>query len=150
MAETWLARMAGAAGVSKSVVLKRIRPELSGDESFVRMFVNEARIAATLSHGNIAQVFDFGELDGDYFLAMEHVDGKNLGRVLYDAAKAGIGTLPLPFALYIGARMSEGLHYAHARSIVHRDISPENVMLSFDGQVKVIDFGIAKSPIAES
>src|SRR5581483_2951121 len=158
MAETWLAKFAGAAGVQKSVVLKRIRPELAGDSQFTKMFINEARIAASLSHGNIAQVFDFGEIDGEYFLAMEHVDGKNLSRVLRSALQAGLPALPVPFALYITARMSEGLHYAHTRvgengqplGLVHRDMSPDNVMISFDGQVKVIDFGIAKAVAADA
>jgi eukaryotic-like serine/threonine-protein kinase len=153
MAETWLGSFTGAAGVTKTVVLKRIRPELADDPEFVRMFVNEARIAASLSHGNIAQVFDFGEVDGEYFLAMEFVDGPTLSKVLKRGAQAGLPALPIPFALYVAVRMCEGLHYAHTRTgpdgkrlaFIHRDVSPQNVIVGFEGEVKLIDFGIAKA-----
>jgi hypothetical protein len=153
MAETWRARLVGEAGVTKPVLIKKVLPEFAGDAAFISMFISEARISATLSHGNVAQVFDFGRVDGDYFLAMELVDGQPLHRILTRAAKSGLRTLPIPLAVYIVMEMCRGLHYAHTRTdekgvplgIVHRDISPDNVLVSYEGQVKIVDFGIAKA-----
>ncbi|NTX62536.1 serine/threonine protein kinase [Myxococcus sp. CA051A] len=153
MAETWRARLVGAAGVTKPVLIKKVLPEFANDEAFVSMFISEARISATLSHGNIAQVFDFGRMDGQYFLAMELVDGQPLHRLLRRAAKTGLQQMPIPLATYIALEMCRGLHYAHTRTdekgaplhIVHRDISPDNVLISYEGQVKIVDFGIAKA-----
>ncbi|KFE62706.1 protein kinase domain-containing protein [Hyalangium minutum] len=153
MAETWRARLLAAAGITKPVLIKRILPEYGTDDAFISMFISEARISATLSHGNIAQVHDFGELDGEYFLAMEYVDGQPLHRILKRARVAGFDALPLPLATFIALEMCRGLHYAHTRTddsgkplgIVHRDISPDNVLVSYEGQVKLVDFGIAKA-----
>jgi serine/threonine-protein kinase len=153
MAETWRARLVGDAGVTKPVLIKKVLPEFAGDEAFISMFTSEARISATLSHGNVAQVFDFGRVDGDYFLAMEYVDGQPLHRVLKRALRGGMSALPIPLATYIALEMCRGLHYAHTRTddkgqplgIVHRDISPDNVLISYEGQVKIVDFGIAKA-----
>ena len=153
MAETWRARLLGAAGVTKPVLIKKVLAEYANDDSFIAMFISEARISATLSHGNIAQVFDFGRVDGDYFLAMEFVDGQPLNRVMKRALKVGLPGLPPPLAVFIALEMCRGLHYAHTRrddkgvplGIVHRDISPDNVLLSYEGQVKIVDFGIAKA-----
>jgi len=156
MAEIYRARMTAAAGVTKPVVIKKILPGYAGNTAFVSMFVNEARIAAGLSHGNIAQVFDFGEVDGQYFIAMEFVDGHPLSRVLRRAREKGLYTLPQPLALLIAVEVLEGLSYAHTRldergrplHIVHRDVSPQNVLLGYEGQVKLVDFGIAKARLA--
>jgi serine/threonine protein kinase len=153
MAETWRARLMGAAGVTKSVLIKKVLPEYSGDEAFISMFISEARISATLSHGNVAQVFDFGQVDGDYFLAMEYVDGQPLHRILKRALRSEFSCLPVPVATFIALELCRGLHYAHTRTddrgqplgIVHRDISPDNVLISYEGQVKIVDFGIAKA-----
>jgi len=153
MAETYRARFTGAAGVTKDVVIKKILGAYADDKNFVQMFVNEAKIAATFSHGNIAQVFDFGEIDGEYFLAMELVDGQSLQQVLKRAKQLDIKEMPIPLALLIIMRVCDGLHYAHTRvgddgrplRIVHRDVTPENVMISYEGQVKLVDFGIAKA-----
>ncbi|MFP2912917.1 serine/threonine-protein kinase, partial [Pyxidicoccus sp. 3LFB2] len=156
MAEIYRARMTAVAGVTKPVVIKKILPGYAGNTAFVSMFVNEARIAAGLSHGNIAQVFDFGEVDGQYFIAMEFVDGHPLSRVLRRAREKGLYTLPQPLALLITVEVLEGLAYAHTRlddrgrplHIVHRDVSPQNVLLGYEGQVKLVDFGIAKARLA--
>ncbi len=156
MAEIYRARMTAAAGVTKPVVIKKILPGYAGNSAFLSMFVNEARIAAGLSHGNIAQVFDFGEVDGEYFIAMEWVDGRTLSSVMRRAREKGMYTLPQPLALLIAVEMLEGLAYAHTRldergrplHIVHRDVSPQNVLLSYEGQVKLVDFGIARARLA--
>ncbi|QSQ15518.1 serine/threonine-protein kinase [Myxococcus landrumensis] len=153
MAETWRARLVAAAGVTKLVLIKKVLPEFANDEAFISMFISEARISASLSHGNVAQVFDFGRVDGQYFLAMELVDGQPLHRILKRAARTGMPQLPIPLATYIALEMCRGLHYAHMRTdekgtplgIVHRDISPDNVLISYEGQVKIVDFGIAKA-----
>ncbi len=153
MAVTFRARMKGAAGVTKPVVIKQILPHFADDPEFVEMFVSEARVAAGLTHSNIAQVFDFGEIDGQYFLAMELVQGQPLSKLLRRAQKAGMPGLPMPLALHIASQMCDGLDYAHRHvgedgqpmGLVHRDVSPDNVLISYEGQVKVIDFGIAKA-----
>ena len=157
MAEVYRAKYLGAAGVTKSVVIKRILPAYAGNPAFVRMFVNEAKIAAGLSHGNVAQVFDFGEIDGEFFLAMELVHGQSLARIQRRAAERGL-SVPVPIAVYVAMEMCKGLHYAHTRTddagrplgIVHRDVSPQNVLVSYEGQVKIVDFGIAKARDATS
>ena len=153
MAELYRARFQAMAGVSKPVVIKKILPAFADSQAFVSMFVNEARIAVSLSHGNIAQVFDFGEIDGEYFLAMEYVHGQPLSRVLRRAHALQFPFLPEPIALLIGLGMCRGLHYAHSRvdergrslQIVHRDVSPQNVLLGYAGEVKIVDFGIARA-----
>src|SRR5579872_2659086 len=153
MAEIYRARYNAAAGVTKRVVVKRILPHFAGNPSFVSMFVNEAKIAVGLSHGNIAQVFDFGQINGDYFLAMEFVDGQPLSKVLRRAKAMELPAIPTAFAVDIAIEICKGLHYAHTRldeqgrplNIIHRDISPQNLIVSYEGQVKIVDFGIAKA-----
>ena len=149
MAELYLARVHGDQGFSKLVVLKRILPHLARDTAFVDMFLNEARIAATLSHPNIVSVTDFGKTEGDSFIAMEYVHGADLGAMLETAADRG--EFPMDVALTIMLGVCAGLHHAHERrgtdgqplELVHRDVSPSNVMVSYDGSIKVTDFGIA-------
>ncbi len=153
MAVTYKALMLGAMGVKKPVVLKLIHPHLAEEAEFVDMFIEEAKLSATLTHSNIAQVFDFGEVDGRYFIAMELVDGQSLSHVLKRAKKKGKAILPVPIAMLIAVEMCEALYYAHTRTdengkpmdLVHRDVSPENVLISWQGEVKLVDFGIAKS-----
>ncbi len=153
MAVTYRARLTAAAGVTKTVVIKKILPHYADNPEFVQMFITEAKLAASLSHGNIAQVFDFGELGGEYFLAMEYVHGQPLSRVLHRAFRNSMPHLPTPIALHVAQKMSEGLHYAHTRvdengrplGIVHRDVSPDNVLVGYEGEVKLVDFGIAKT-----
>lgn len=156
MAEVYRARYPAAPGVTKSVVIKRVLGVYASDPEFAEMFLNEARICVRLSHGNVVQVFDFGEVDGEYFLAMEWVDGQPLSRVLKRARAKGLPQLPTPIAAGIAIDMCRGLHYAHTLvdeqgeplGLVHRDISPDNVLLSFEGEVKISDFGIAKARLA--
>lgn len=150
MAEVFEARLKAAAGTEKVVCIKRILPHLSGNSDFMALFVSEAKIALPLTHGNITQVFDFGEVDGVYYFAMEHVRGQNLSRVLRRVCEAD-NTLDVPTSLYIASEVCRGLHYAHTYTdgtgaavvVVHRDVSPHNVLISYNGEVKLTDFGIA-------
>jgi serine/threonine protein kinase len=152
MAEIFLARLSGISGFERLVVVKRILPQLATNPEFVRMFFDEARIAATLHHSNIVQVFDVGTVDGQYFFAMEYLHGEDLSGIMRALLAAGRG-LPLEAALVISLGVCAGLHYAHEMvgvdgeplGIVHRDVSPQNVIVTFDGGVKLLDFGIAKA-----
>src|SRR5690606_8966209 len=152
MAEIFLARQAGLEGFEKNVVLKRIRPHLSKQQAFVRMFLNEAKLAAQLTHPNVVQIYDLGKVGESYYIAMEYIFGRDMRRVIPKAEALGI-PFPMVYALKIASSVLEGLYYAHQKtdiygaplSIVHRDITPENIFVSFDGTVKVLDFGIAKA-----
>lgn len=152
MGELWLARSSGAAGWEKQVVLKTILPHLSDQPEFVERFLDEAHIATTLSHGNIVPVFELGHENDTYFLVMEYVDGWDL-RTLLRRATAKEERVPESIALYIASEVCRGLDYAHTRkdehdrprNIVHRDISPANILLSRDGDVRIVDFGIASA-----
>jgi hypothetical protein len=150
MAEVFKARIDAAAGTEKFVCIKRILPELSRSSDFTSLFVSEARITLPLTHSNITQVFDFGEVDETYYLAMEYVKGQNLGRVL-DQLRSSSALLELPAALFVAAELCRGLEYAHGLTdsagkpapVVHRDVTPQNVLISYHGEVKLTDFGIA-------
>lgn len=152
MAEVYLARRAGPHGFQKVVAVKRILPQLAQDTDFVAMFVDEARVCARLAHPNIVQVFDFGEHDGELYMAMEYVDGTTAARLVRAAASRG-EEVPLDAALYIALGVLRGLDYAHnARDdegkpldLVHRDVSPGNVLIDRSGAVKLTDFGIARA-----
>ncbi|QSQ28156.1 protein kinase [Pyxidicoccus parkwayensis] len=156
MAVVYRALYTAAPGVTKPVVIKRVLGTYAEDPAFVEMFLNEARISVGLSHGNIVQVFDFGKVDDEYYLAMELVDGNTLGRVLKAARMKGLTSLPAPLAVGIALEMCKGLHHAHTRldgrgeplGVVHRDLSPDNVLMSYEGEVKLTDFGIAKARLA--
>ncbi|MFW6051269.1 MAG: protein kinase domain-containing protein [Myxococcota bacterium] len=151
MAEVFVARREGPHGFTKHVALKRILPQYGQDPDFVQMFIDEARLAARLNHPNIVQVFDFGESDGELFLAMELVDGTNGNRLLR-ASAAAAEPVPLDVALHVTAQTAHGLAYAHRAAddqgrplgFVHRDVSPANILLTRTGHVKVTDFGIAR------
>ena len=151
-AEIFLAKQHGAQGFEKTVVLKRIFTSFYADPQFRHMLVDEAHVAMTLSHSNIVQVLDLGESEGRYFLALELVDGWTLDRVLRRSKAAGVPAPPA-LALYITAEVCRALAFAHGKKrgdgqplkIVHRDISPHNVLLSEQGEVKITDFGIAKA-----
>src|SRR6185503_3867344 len=153
MAEIFLALHRSMAGFEKLVVIKRILPEMNQDRAFIDMLLHEARIAATLSHPNIVQIFDVGQVDGTYFIAMEHIHGEDIRSLVRQMKTAGYREFPLEHAIGIVLGMCAGLAYAHEKrdldssplNIVHRDISPQNVVVTFSGDVKVVDFGIAKS-----
>ena len=158
MAEVYLARAFGAEGFEKRLVIKRIRPTLARSQRFSAMFVQEAKISAGLSHPNIVQIFELGRAashagaeEGDLYIAMEHVWGRDLTRV-NRALRADERTVPVPQAAFIAACVLRGLAHAHARraadgrslGLVHRDVSPHNIMIGFHGEVKLFDFGIAR------
>jgi eukaryotic-like serine/threonine-protein kinase len=153
MAELFLAIQKSVAGFEKLLVIKRILPSMNQDRAFIEMLLHEARIAATLSHPNIVQIFDVGQADGQYFIAMEHVHGEDLRSIVRQMKKKGVVEFPLEHALAIVLGMCAGLSYAHDKrdldgthlGIVHRDISPQNIVVTFTGDVKIVDFGIAKS-----
>jgi eukaryotic-like serine/threonine-protein kinase len=152
MAEIFLARQAGLEGFEKTIVIKRIRPHLSKQPNFIKMFLNEAKLAAQLNHPNIVQIYDLGRINESYFIAMEYIFGRDMRRIIPQADSMAI-PFPMVYALKIASSVCEGLYYAHQRSdlygnplhIVHRDVTPENIFVSFDGTVKVLDFGIAKA-----
>jgi serine/threonine protein kinase len=152
MAEIFLAKAIGVMGFERLVAIKLIHSHLTRDTEFVKMFIDEARIAMHLHHRNIVQTFDLDKADDTYFIAMEFVHGVNLYDV-YERIAARGQWFELPLALYVIAEACKGLHFAHTRfgpdgrplGIVHRDISPQNILLSFEGEVKITDFGIAKA-----
>src|SRR5262245_40854464 len=152
MAEIFLARGEGVAGVERYCVLKRILRDRASDVHFVQMFLDEARLAAQLQHPNIAQVYDIGKLGDSYFFTMEYVHGETV-RALMHRAQSLKRALPINSVLTIIAGAAAGLHHAHGRigldgrplGIVHRDVSPSNLMVSYEGGVKLVDFGVAKA-----
>jgi hypothetical protein len=151
MAEIILAQATGLEGFEKVVVLKRILPQHAGDGQFIRMFLEEAKLAATLHHSNIAQVYEVGKIDDSYFFAMEYVPGVDV-RMLCRAAHDSGAAIPLEQALTTIIAAASALHYAHEKQdsggqplhIVHRDVSPSNIFCGYDGNIKLLDFGIAK------
>jgi len=152
MAQIYLARQTGLGAFERHVVLKTILRERASDQHFVTMFLDEAKLAATLNHQNIAQVYEVDQADGAYFMAMEYVHGENARAILETTRRRG-WTIPLELAVMIVSGAAAGLHHAHERkgkngqplNIVHRDVSPANIMVGYDGSVKVLDFGIAKA-----
>ncbi|HVK87657.1 MAG TPA: tetratricopeptide repeat protein [Kofleriaceae bacterium] len=152
MAEVFLARTTVAQGLNKTLVIKKIHTAYARSKQFVTMFVDEAKIALGLNHPNIIQVFDFGAVGETFFLAMEYVEGLDLLRLLQESAKAR-QRLPYGLSAHIVQQVAKGLDYAHRKTdefgqplgIVHRDISPQNILLSWDGAVKIVDFGIARA-----
>ncbi|MEW5851997.1 MAG: serine/threonine-protein kinase [Myxococcota bacterium] len=154
MGEVYLAKQQGPVGFEKTLVIKRMLTRHEDKQSYREMFFSEARVAALLSHSNVVQIFDLGEEDEHFYLAMEYVHGRSLRDVI-DAANARAQPIPLQHILEILVQVCAGLHYAHTLKdssgqplqIVHRDITPQNLLVSFHGEVKIIDFGIAKSAI---
>src|ERR1051325_103187 len=156
MADVMLGRSDGIEGFERHVVLKRIRPELARDQRFIRMFLDEARVAATLHHQNVVQVHDIGDAAVEYFIAMEYVHGEDVRAILSNAARHRTH-VPLGHAISIVSAASAGLHYAHERrgsdkqplNIVHRDVSPSNILVGYDGSIKVVDFGVATASMRQ-
>lgn len=152
MGNVYLARTGGLGGFHKLVVVKTLKPELAEDERFRSMFLDEAKLAARLSHRNIVQTNDVGESDGVYYLIMEYLDGRSLAVVSKRAENVGM-PLDLTFRVRVLADMLAGLHHAHELAdydgnrlgVVHRDVCPANVLITFDGQVRIVDFGVAKT-----
>ena len=152
MAQIYLAKQTGLGSFERHVVLKTIVRERASDQRFVTMFLDEAKLAATLNHQNVAQVYEVDQADGAYFMAMEYVHGENARAILETTLRRG-WTIPLELAVMIISGAAAGLHHAHERkgkqgqplNIVHRDVSPANIMCGYDGSIKVLDFGIAKA-----
>jgi len=152
MAELYRAKLTGEQGFEKLIAIKKILPNLSEEENLITAFIDEAKLAALLHHENIVQIYDFGSMDGQYFIAMEYLFGKDL-RIIRQTAKKKDMPLGLENILYIIARICAGLDYSHnlkdlqgqALNIIHRDINPQNIFITYEGQVKIIDFGIAKA-----
>ncbi len=152
MAEVFKAKSYGVEGFEKIIAIKRILPTMGEDRDFIKMFIDEAKIAGQLAHANICQIFELGRIDGSHFIAMEFIWGKDLLQIQNRLRKLKQG-MPVATAAFILAKVLEGLDYAHRKrdplgrplEIVHRDCSPQNVLVSYEGEVKVIDFGIAKA-----
>ena len=152
MAEVFKAKAFGVEGFERLVAVKRILPSIAEDQEFIEMFVDEAKIAVELTHANIAHIFDLGKVADSYYIAMEFVRGKDL-RAIFDRVRKRAETVPVPMACYSIMKVCEGLDYAHNKksssgrplNLVHRDVSPQNVLVSYDGEIKLIDFGIAKA-----
>ena len=152
MGEIFVARMRGAAGFEKRVIIKTILEHLAAEPEFVTKFLDEGRIVVQLTHGNIVPVFDMGEQDGEYFIAMEYIPGRDLRDIVKRLERQGT-LLPVEMSLHIVSEVCKGLDYAHRKldergdplELVHRDVSPSNVLISREGEVKIIDFGIARA-----
>jgi len=152
MAEIYLARQTGLEGFEKLVVLKRILPNLATQERFVDMFLDEARIAARFNHSNIVQIYDLGQQDNAFYIAMEYINGQDIKSIVRRCAKRK-KRIPIEHVVKIFSGILGGLHYAHSQKgldgtvsgVVHRDVSPHNIIVSYEGDVKLVDFGIAKA-----
>ncbi len=154
MAEIYRAKKKGVEGFEKIVALKKILPHLAQDEEFITMFIDEAKLASKLTHPNIVQIYELGKINDSYFIAMEYVHGKDLRTIMKKLKKEG-KEFPIDLAAYIALKMCEALDYAHRKvgedgrplNIVHRDVSPQNILISYDGEIKLVDFGVAKASI---
>jgi hypothetical protein len=152
MAEVFKAKRGGVEGFEKIVALKRILPHLSDNKEFLDMFVDEAKMVAGLAHPNIVQIFDLGRIEKSYYIAMEYVHGHDLRTIMKRAREKGL-RMPLDLSLRVVSQVCAALEYAHRKKdergrpmeIVHRDVSPQNILISFEGEVKLVDFGIAKA-----
>lgn len=156
MAEVFRAKSFGAENFEKLIAIKRLYPHLSQDPSFVKMFINEAKLAATLNHVNVAPIYDFGCQQGFYYIAMEYVRGADLADLIARCRQRG-QHMPLGLAIWLLVEICDGLDYAHRKhddlghflNLIHRDVTPQNVLISYEGEVKITDFGIAKIQMLE-
>ncbi len=152
MAEVWKARMRGVEGFQKIVAIKKILPHLSDNQDFIEMFVDEAKLAAQLNHNNIIHIYDLGKIQTSYYIAMEYIDGHDLKTILRKGEERGM-PMTVELALFIASKLASALDYAHRKKdfeekemgLVHRDVSPQNVLVSQEGDIKLCDFGIAKA-----
>jgi serine/threonine protein kinase len=152
MAEVFRSKAFGVEGFERLVAVKRILPSIAEDKDFIRLFIEEAKLAVQLNHANIAQIFDLGVVDGAYYVALEHVHGRDLHGIFERCRQLG-EAMPVAQACFMAMKVCEGLDYAHNKrdqagrelGLVHRDVSPQNILVSFEGEVKLIDFGIAKA-----
>ena len=152
MAEIFRARTVGAAGFEKELVVKRILPNRAQDQGFISMLVNEAKLTVQLTHNNVAQIYECGLVEGNAFIAMELVNGVSLKEVMHAFPRAGV-TISPEQAIFMVLQLLHGLDYAHKKTdgqghalqIVHCDVSPDNALVSFEGEVKLLDFGIARA-----
>ncbi len=152
MAEVYKGVSYGVEGFERLFAVKRVLPDIAEDQEFIDMFIDEAKIAVQLTHANIGQVFELGQVNGAYFIAMEFVQGKD-GRAIFDRAREREEHLSIPMVCHIVKEVCEALEYAHNKrndrgeslDLIHRDVSPQNILVSYDGEVKLIDFGIAKA-----
>lgn len=157
MAEVFRAKLLGEAGFEKPIVLKKLHSHVARDRQMVEHFTNEARLAALLQHDNIGCIYDFGEVDGTFIIAMEYLFGKDLATILHKLSSQQT-VLPPQLAVMILARVCNGMEYAHtlcdfkgnALHLIHRDLTPQNIFITYDGKVKILDFGIAKSSIFDN
>lgn len=154
MAEIYKGLAYDLAGIKKTVCIKKIMPHIAASREFIDMLIDEAKIAVNLNHGNIAQIYDLGKAGEDYFIVMEYVEGQTLSKIFKKAVRTG-QKIPVSLICHIIAEVANGLNYMHrktdeagtALNIIHRDISPQNIMVSLSGTVKIIDFGIAKAAV---
>jgi TonB family protein len=152
MAEVWKARMRGVEGFQKIVAIKKILPHLSDNQDFIEMFVDEAKLAAQLNHNNIIHIYDLGKIQSSYYIAMEYIDGFDLKAILRRGQERD-HPMTVELALFIASKLASALDYAHRKKdfeekemgLVHRDVSPQNVLVSQEGDIKLCDFGIAKA-----
>jgi eukaryotic-like serine/threonine-protein kinase len=152
MAEVFTAKAFGVEGFERILAIKKILPTMAEDEEFITMFIDEARISVQLNHANVVHIHELGKHEDAYFIAMEYVPGKDL-RAIQDRFRRRKEIMPTAMAVYICSKMCEGLDYAHRKKdargqelhIIHRDVSPQNILVSYEGEVKIIDFGIAKA-----
>ena len=152
MAEVYKAKEYGVEGFERTVAVKRILPHVAEDEEFIAMFKDEAKIAVQLNHGNIAQIYNLGNEQDSFYIALEYINGRDLRAVFQKCQQQG-KPMPISQACYVIMKICEGLDYAHNKkdkyqrelNIIHRDVSPPNILVSFEGEVKLIDFGVAKA-----
>lgn len=152
MAEVFKAKAFGVEGFQRILAIKRILPNMAEEVEFINMFVDEARLAVQLNHANVVQIYELGKQEGQYYIAMEYIAGKDLRKIV-DLFRKSATPMPMPLACYICSKVCEGLDYAHRKNdpsgqplnLIHRDISPQNILVSYEGDIKIIDFGIAKA-----
>jgi len=157
MAEVYKAKLVGRQGFEKQIVIKKLLAQVAGDREVIDNFITEAKLAALLQHENIAYIYDFGELEGSFFIAMEYLFGKDLFTISRRSAETNTPLSPHQ-SLTIAAKICEGMDYAHnlkdfqqrPLKIIHRDLTPHNIFITYDGKVKIIDFGVAKAELSDN